>query len=151
MTLPPSDLDLLLSELIERLRNAGKSEQMILASWALDCAERVLPFFEENRPSDPRPWEAIESGRAWICGEIRVNEARNAAFAAHEAARNATDPSAVFAARSAGHAAATAHTSGHAIHAANYAIKAVPIDRKIGERTWQYDHLLELLSAIDTL
>jgi len=128
------------------------TDQKILAVWALDCAERVLPIFEEKYPNDLRPREALEAGRAWVHGEIRVGEARKAAFSAHAAARAAAgDPPASFAARAAGHAAATSHTSGHAIHAADYAVKAVSLDQKNGERTWQHHHLLKLTSDIQSL
>ncbi len=127
------------------------TDQKILAVWALDCAERVLPIFEEKYPNDPRPREAFEAGRAWVHGEIRVGEARKAAFSAHAVARTAAgDPPASFAARAPGHAAATSHTSGHAIHAADYAVKAAPLDQKTSERVWQYDHLLKLTSEIHT-
>jgi len=43
-----------------------------LALWAADCAERVLPYFEEKYPRDDRPRKAIEAARAWARGEIRV-------------------------------------------------------------------------------
>jgi len=42
------------------------------------------------------------------------------------AARDATDIAAVYAARAAGHAAATIHVAAHAPHAAAYAAKAAP-------------------------
>ena len=63
---------------------------------------------------------------------------RSAAFAAHAAARHAEEgvPRAV--ARAAGHAAATVHVAGHAVHAADYAAKA---NNK--ERDWQYRHLIK--------
>ena len=95
------------------------------AAWAADCAEGVLPYFEEAFLDDDRPRKAIEAARAWARGEIRIGEARAAALEAHAAARAASaHPAAVAAARSAGHAAATAHTAGHAPHAAAYAKKA---------------------------
>ncbi|WP_155897833.1 putative immunity protein [Methanocorpusculum bavaricum] len=127
------------------------SHQKILAVWALDCAERVLSIFEEKYPNDPRPREALEAGRAWVRGEIKVGEARIAAFSSHAAARAAAgDPPASFAARAVGHAAATSHTSGHAIHAAEYAVKAVFPEQREEERAWQYRHLLSLTRQPDT-
>jgi hypothetical protein len=95
------------------------------ALWAADCAERVLPCFEDVFPGDDRPRKAIEAARAWARGEIRIGEARAAALEAHAAARAASaHPAAVAAARSAGHAAATAHMAGHARHAEAYAAVA---------------------------
>ena len=40
----------------------------LLATWAADCAEHVLPLFE-NDGSDDRPRKAIEVIRAWVAGE----------------------------------------------------------------------------------
>lgn len=37
---------------------------------AADCAEHVLPYFEENYPDDDRPRNALEPGRPWARGEI---------------------------------------------------------------------------------
>ena len=124
-----------------------------LALWAADCAERVLPYFEDERPADDRPRRAIEAVRAWVRKEIRVSEARTAAFAAHAAARDADEGAARQAARATGHAAATAHVVTHAPHAANYAIKAVAqaidamgsSDAAAEERDWQLQRLPEHL------
>src|SRR5664280_1832383 len=82
-----------------------KSDHSSLALWAADCAEHVLPHFEEKYPKDDRPRKAIEAARAWTRGEIRVGAARTAA-------------------RAAGQAAGTPHMAGHARHAAAYAVKA---------------------------
>ena len=57
----------------------------LLAAWAADCAERVLPLFHQQS-SDLRPYEAIEKARAWARGEIAVGAAQKAAVAAHAAA-----------------------------------------------------------------
>jgi len=69
-----------------------------LALWAADCAEHVLPHFEEKRPGDARPRRAIEAGCAWARGGMKMSEARAAAFAAYAVkaaqAADATDPSA---------------------------------------------------------
>jgi len=63
------------------------TDHKLLAEWAAACAEHVLPLFEQARPGDERPRRAIEQARAWARGEIRMTEARTAAFAAHAAAR----------------------------------------------------------------
>jgi len=108
-------------------KEASMRDRRAQAAWAADCAERVLPYFEEAFPDDDRPRKTIEAARAWARGEIRVGEARAAALGAHAAARDAAaagHPSACAAARAAGHAAATAHMVGHARHAEAYAKKA---------------------------
>lgn len=101
-----------------------KEDHRSLALWAADCAEHVLPCFEEEYPQDIRPRNAVEAARAWARGEIAMREARAAAVAAHAAARDATAAAARAAARAAGHAAATAHMATHAPHAATYAATA---------------------------
>ncbi|WP_245813747.1 putative immunity protein [Rhodococcus marinonascens] len=100
-------------------------EHQTLVIWAAACAERVLENFERAVPGDARPREAIEAGRAWARGELKMTGARKAAFASHAAARDAPDDAAKAAARAAGHAAATAHVYTHAPHAANYATTSV--------------------------
>ena len=54
--------------------------------WAANCAQRVLPYFEEHYPEDDRPRKALEAGRAWARGELSVSKARTAGHARHAAA-----------------------------------------------------------------
>ena len=51
----------------------------LLASWAADCAEHVLPLFTTKYPEDDRPARAIEAARAWSHGKATVGEARTGA------------------------------------------------------------------------
>jgi hypothetical protein len=119
-------------------------DHRLLADWALGCAEHVLPLFEDHQPGDRRPREAIDAGRAWIRGEMRMGDARRTAFRANAAARGMPDP-AKFAALSAGQAAAVPHVAAHDLGAAAYAIRAagarVPADdaarARAEEREWQ--------------
>lgn len=128
----------------------------LLASWAADCAEHVLPLFAAKHPEDKRPERAIEAARAWSRGEARVGEAREAASVAHAAARSTSDPAAQAAARAAGHAAATAHMADHELGAAAYAIKAVRLSSTDteaiaaceGECEWQREQLPEAIREL---
>ena len=121
---------------------------VLLADWALVCAEHVLHLFEDQHTGDGRPRDALEAGRAWIRGEMRMGDARRAAFQANAAARAMPDP-ARFAALSAGQAAAVPHVAAHDLGAAAYAIRAagaaVPADdaahARAGEREWQREQL----------
>ncbi len=123
-----------------------------LAVWAADCAERVLMNFEKELPEDNRPRKAIEAAKSWVRGELAMTKCREAAFAAHAAARETNCPSANFAARAAGHAAATAHVANHARHAAAYAIKSLAADEIPGaaanaaanETQWQQQRAREM-------
>ena len=96
----------------------------LLALWAADCAEHVLHHFERERLEDDRPRRAIELGRAWARGEVRMTQARTAAGHANAAARDLAG-AARHAAYAAGQAAAVAHVAAHELGAAAYAIRAV--------------------------
>jgi hypothetical protein len=128
----------------------------LLAGWAADCAEHVLPLFTAKYPEDERPHRAIETARAWSRGEANVDEAREVAFAAHAAARSASDPAAREVARAAGHAVATAHMADHELGAAAYAIKAARLASlesdvmAAGEREcrWQRERLPEAIREL---
>jgi len=98
-----------------------------LALEAAARAEKVLPFFEQAYPQDARPSCAIATLRAWVDGQASMVACRQAAFAAHAAARAASQPAAVAAARAAGQAVAVAHMYTHAPHAAAYATKALAL------------------------
>lgn len=120
-----------------------RREHRAFVLWAADCAEHVLQAFERQCPHDARPRRALEVARAWAHGEVALADAREAAFAAHAAARAVDHPAARAAARAAGHAAAAAHVADHAGHAATYALTAAgdAVDtagRVIArEREWQ--------------
>lgn len=91
------------------------TDKKILAVWAAECAERVLPYFEECYPDDPRPRHALTTLQAWIAtGEFSMTVIRKASLGSHAAARDAGDDTP---ARSAARAA---------------------------ERDWQYRRLLRL-------
>jgi hypothetical protein len=109
---------------VHRGGSLDAARRRLLASWAADCAEHVLPVFAREHPHDDRPRLAIEAARAWSRDEISAGTAHAAAVEAHAAARNASDAAAVAAARAAGHAAATAHMADHALGAAAYAVRA---------------------------
>jgi hypothetical protein len=99
------------------------SDHQLLALWAADCAEHVLHYFEQVRPDDGRPRRAIEAARAWVRGEVKMSDARKAAFTSNAAAREVSG-AAKLAALSAGQAAAVPHVAAHELGAAAYAIRA---------------------------
>lgn len=131
-----------------------KTDQKILAAWAIDCAERVLPYFEQQYPEDQRPRQALETLQVWIdTGVFKMAVIRKASLDAHAAARDVgADNPARSAARAAGQAVATAHVPTHAIGAAIYGLQAIyrasdsaEADAAVArERDWQYRHLMEL-------
>jgi immunity protein 5 of polymorphic toxin system len=138
----------------EMLALVHDTDQKTLAVWAIDCAERVLPYFEQHFPDDQRPRHAIEALQAWIdTGVFKMAVIRKASLDAHAAARDVgADTAARSAARAAGQAVATAHVPRHAYGPAVYAQQAIyraaePAEADAAaarERDWQYHHLLQL-------
>ena len=125
------------------------AEHRLLAFWAADCAEHVLPFFEADF-LDERPRRAIETARAWARGQVKVGAAQKAALAAHAAARGVPSSVATAVARATGHAAATAHAADHSLGAALYAMKAVEAAGDLAEveRAWQIEQLPETVQEL---
>lgn len=108
------------------LRRGGiltDSTHRLLALWAADCAEHVLPLFEQVNPLDDRPRQAIEMTRAWANGEIKMKQAHNMGLSMNAVAKGLPD-AAKFAALAAGQAVGVAHVAAHELGAAAYAIKA---------------------------
>lgn len=144
------------------MKKYDKQDQRLMATWAADCAERVLPLFEKAYQKDDRPRKAIEACRTWVrTGVFKMADIRGASLAAHAAAREAkANNAACFAAHAAGQAVATAHVPQHAFGAAYYALKAVvaadPDNAEVKiakERNWQSRRLpknlrQEILSKI---
>ena len=125
------------------------AQHRLLAAWAADCAEHLLPLFELHS-ADDRPQRAIEIGRAWVRGEVKTGVAQRAAVAAHAAARHATDEAAVAVARAAGHAVATAHFADHSLGPVIYGAKALEAagGSADAERAWQLARLPDEVRAL---
>ena len=112
-------------------------DRRLVARWAADCAERVLPLFERVALSDRRPREAIEGAREFARGGKRTARLRSLAWAAYRAARDVDDPAAAPAARAAGlaaaaaylHPTATAQQAKHVLGPAVYAARARELAR----------------------
>jgi hypothetical protein len=128
------------------MKKYSKQDQRSMAAWAADCAERVLPFFENAYPEDDRPRKAIEACRLWVdTGVFKMADIRGASLAAHAAARGVKENGAAFfSAHAAGQAVATAHVPQHAFGGAYYALRAVVAAdsahaevRAAEERNWQ--------------
>ncbi len=136
------------------MKKYSREDQRLMASWAADCAERVLPFFEKAFPNDDRPRKAIETCRMWVrTGVFKMSIIRGASLSAHAAAREAKgNEPAFFAARAAGQAVATAHVPRHAFGGAYYALRAIASADSVNaevnvakERDWQAGRVPEHL------
>jgi Imm-5 like putative immunity protein len=130
------------------------TDHRTLGVWARDCAERVMPYFEQEYPQDDRPRNALLALQTWVeTGIFRMEVIRRSSLASHAAARDAGEDSAArSAARAAGQAVATAHVPAHSAGAAMYALQAIhrttdPAEAEAAvarEREWQYRRLLTL-------
>ena len=132
------------------------TDQKLLARWALLCAYRVLPMFEDKYPSDHRPREALVACEAWLKGELKMWDARKFCYPALAAAREieATDLVGCAVARACSHALATVHVKRHCYGAANYGLLALirqnPNEEETiikKEREWQFNTLLNLIGS----
>jgi hypothetical protein len=127
----------------------SETDRRLVAAWAADCAERVLPLFEQEAPDDDRPRDGIARTRAFARGELNAAGEIRRRFVAGRAAQAVTSPAARAAAWSAGQASGVAHMGAHALGAAAYAVKAVTLaapddDGTAGgaaEIAWQLRHV----------
>jgi hypothetical protein len=130
----------------------SEDERRRVAGWAADCAERVLPVFEEAAPSDGRPRALLARARAFARGEVSAAEGIRQRFVGGVPAR-VTAPAAAAAARAAGQAAAVCHMGAHGLGAAAYAAKAAGLanpgrpDAVAHETRWQLDRMSPAVRA----
>jgi hypothetical protein len=104
------------------------SDHRALGLWAAECAEKLLPYFENKYSNDARPREAIKTLRKWVdTGKFNMSVIRNASLGAHTAAKivNKEDKAAEYAAHAAGQAVGTAHVPTHAFGTILYSIKLI--------------------------
>ncbi len=93
---------------------------------AANEAEKVLKYFEAERPADRRPRDAIRAIREWAEGRrtLGMKAVRTLSLAAHAAAREVESDAAKYAAHAAGQAVGTWHAPAHALGAFGYAGRA---------------------------
>lgn len=148
MILPPERDPRLIT--IRRGGTLSDEHHRLLALWAADCAQHVLPLFRASRPDDARPADAITAARAWAGGLMPMMRARADGGHAMGAARP-LQGAPRFAAYAAGQAACVGHVVEHDLGAAAYAIKAVmassPEPQTTGrtECEWQRTRLPEVV------
>jgi hypothetical protein len=123
----------------------SEDQRRVLAFWAADCAERVLPLFEAERPDDPRPREAIQRTRAFALGELDTATAIRLRFGGGAISKADLSAAAYAAARAAGQASAVCHMGAHALGAAAYVIEAVEFSAP-DQRQSEMDRLVDQLT-----
>ncbi len=131
------------------VQTLSETDRRLVAEWAADCAERVLPLFEAECPDDDRPRAAIARTRAFARGELDIASEIRRRFGGGSTARDARSAAAAAAARAAGQASAVCHMGAHALGAAAYAVKAASLaapDQSQAievEIYWQFAHMTE--------
>ena len=135
-----------------------EAERRLVAGWAADCAERVLPVFETEAPGDERPRALIARARAYARGELSAAEGIRRRLEGGVGVGEVRAAAAMAAARSAGQAAGVCHMGAHGLGAAAYGVHAVMLaqpDRPQAaedEIRWQLDHMSpELRRALRAL
>ena len=133
---------------IHRGGNLCLKEHRLLMKWAIDCSRHILPLVEED--IDQRLNDALIVAKQWENGDGKVGDARKASLAAIAVANESKNQITKYAARSVGHAVATAHMADHSIIAAEYALKVV---KTIGysvedERNWQNNQVAAEIKAL---
>jgi len=128
-------------------QSLSENDRRVVAAWAADCAERVLPLFEQEAPGDERARDGIERARAFARGELDTAGEIRRRFVAGRAAQAATSPAGKAAAWAAGQASGVAHMGAHALGAAAYAAKAAQLAAPDGggaaEIAWQVEKMSE--------
>jgi hypothetical protein len=142
---------------VDRSRNVGVTtvsgdfeltidELRVVARYAVEAAEEVLPLFEASQPGDRRPRNAVDAAWTFARGANRTKLQRVTALDAHRAAKDASNDAAKHAARAAGDAAAAAYLHplaeatqvGHILRAAANAARAAELaadgDTTVGDR-----------------
>lgn len=128
-------------------QSLSETDRRLVAAWAADCAERVLPLFEAEAPLDGRLRDGIVRARAFADGTLDAAGEIRRRFVAGRAAQLVTSPAAKAAAWSAGQAAGVAHMGAHALGAAAYAAKAVALagpdgpSARADELAWQLSRM----------
>ena len=125
----------------------SEHERRVVAAWAADCAERVLPLFEAEAPGDDRPRALIARTRAFARCELKTADGIRRRFAGGVAPGAVKGAAAYAAARAAGQSVAVCHMGAHALGAAAYAATAAGLvdpDRSEAvhdEIRWQLAHM----------
>lgn len=132
-------------------QSLSEADRRLVAAWAADCADRVLPIFEAEAPADDRPRDAIVRARAFADGELDAAGEIRRRFVANRASQVVSSPAAKAAAWAAGQAAGVAHMGAHALGAAAYAAKAAELAAPdVGGRAeiaWQLEQMAEPVRA----
>ena len=115
----------------------------LLIVWAIKCVEHAIEISNLIN-IDQRALNAIQIAKEWEKGKATVGDARNAAFFAHDAARENPEQVNKAIIRACGHTVATAHMADHSLKARDYILKGLKniLDKNDyeKEKIWQIEN-----------
>jgi hypothetical protein len=129
-----------------------KTEQVVLAKWALSVAKHILSMASIDTSSIDEINEGFHTNELWQIGQSRMFDVRQAGFKVHRLARESKDEIETAALRTAGQAIGTGHMREHAMVCSDYAIKTIELffagdlNEISKEREWQIMELKKYLS-----
>ena len=145
-------------ELLEIIKPVKQysNEHKILALWAIDCLNRILPLFEIKYPNEIILNTAVGTLQKWINDEIKMWDARKYTYTVLALANTMEkdDKSYSQIVRATSHCLATCHVPTHSEGTAMYVVSAIKLLNKSkddvvtlmkSERIWQINHLKELM------
>lgn len=144
-----------LLEIIKPVKQYSK-EHKILAIWAIDCLNRILPLFEVKYPNENILKIATDTLKKWINDEIKMWDARKYTYVVLSLAKTLEKNDKPYSqiVRATSHCLATCHVPTHSEGTAMYVVSAIKLINqgendliKImqNERIWQINHLKKLI------
>ncbi len=137
-------------------------EHKILAIWAIDCLNRILPLFRNKYPEETIPDTAVYTLNKWINDAIKMWDARKYTYTVLALAKSMGKDDKPYSqiVRAASHCLATCHVPTHSEGTAMYVVSAIKLmnlgknnvlELMEDERIWQINHLKELLKEPEKL
>lgn len=134
------------------------NEHKILAIWAIDCLNRILPLFEMKYPSEIILKTAVGTLQKSINDEIKMWDARKYTYTVLALAKSMEKDDKPYSqiVRAASHCLAACHVPTHSEGTAMYVVSAIELINKSkddvvvlmeNERIWQINHLKELMNS----
>ncbi len=113
------------STIVQLIKYAESLSNREMMKWALRNVREVLDVLNINVTNDEQYRLMVIETNRYLTGFHKVSHMRNQALKMHELARHETDPIRINLLRAYGHILATAHVKEHALHATEYANKAL--------------------------
>ncbi|MBU0996590.1 MAG: hypothetical protein KKE16_00930 [Firmicutes bacterium] len=138
----------------------NSEEHKILAKWAIDCLNRVLPEYRLKYPNETILDIAVDTLKAWIDDKIKMWDARKYTYTVLKLAKDIEKLDKPYSqiVRATSHCLATCHVPTHAEGTAMYVVSAIKLinEKKENviqlmedERRWQLEHLNALINNHD--